>query len=107
MPSTLKDALNRTRNLQYVIPSTRFPPRLNSLAQFKNQIPPPMKNPSGNFRRDNVSKYRDEFRRRKLCFTYQEPWVPGHKCDKGKEHYIEVFSNREVEDEEEETQIDA
>ena len=29
--------------------------------------------------------------RRKLCFTCQEPWVPGHKFAKGKAHYIEVF----------------
>ena len=28
---------------------------------------------------------------KKLYFSYQEPWVLGHKCVKGKAHYIEVF----------------
>jgi hypothetical protein len=29
--------------------------------------------------------------RKKLCFTYKDPWVPGHRCmGKGEIHYIEV-----------------
>ena len=40
-------------------------------------------------------------RRRKLCFTCQELWAPGHTCAAGKAHYIMVFSN-DVEEEEEE-----
>ena len=36
-------------------------------------------------------------RRKKLCFSYQELWVPGHKCVKGKAHYIEVFSESDAE----------
>ena len=79
-----------------LFPRTRFPPRTNDPTQFKNQIPPPMKSPSGNFRRDNFSKYRDELRRRKLCLTCQEPWVPGQKCAKGKSHYMEVFLESET-----------
>ena len=45
--------------------------------------------------------YQDELRRNKLCFTCLKPWVIGHKYVKGKSHYIEVFSESEVEDEEE------
>jgi hypothetical protein len=37
---------------------------------------------------------RQDLRRRKLCFSCQEPWVPGHRCaGKAKAHYIEVFSD--------------
>lgn len=42
-----------------------------------------------------------DLRRRKLCFMCQEPWVPGHKCSKGKAHYIEVYSNSEINEESE------
>ena len=42
-------------------------------------------------------------RRKKLCFTCQEPWVPGHRCvGKVKAHYIEVYSNGDEEDYEKE-----
>ena len=35
-----------------------------------------------------------ELRGKKLCFSCQEPWVPGHRCSgKGKAHYIEVYSD--------------
>ena len=38
--------------------------------------------------------------KKKLCFTCQEPWVPGHRCSgKGKAYYIEAYSdNGEDED---------
>ena len=33
-----------------------------------------------------------DLRRKKLCFTFQEPWVPGHKCSgKGKAYHIEAY----------------
>ena len=42
-------------------------------------------------------------RRKKLCFTCQEPWVPGHRCTrKAKAHYIEVYSDSDGEDYEQE-----
>ena len=41
---------------------------------------------------------------KKLCFTCQEPWVPGHRClGKAKAHYIEVYSDNEGEEYEQET----
>ena len=39
-----------------------------------------------------------------MCFTCQEPWVPGHRCaGKAKAHYIEVYSDSEGEEYEQET----
>ena len=43
---------------------------------------------------------RRDLRRRRLCFTCQEPWAPRHKCTKGKAHFIEVFSDSEPKEEE-------
>ena len=40
IPSTLQEALNRTRDLQDVISRIRFPRRMNAPSQFKNQRPP-------------------------------------------------------------------
>jgi hypothetical protein len=38
-------------------------------------------------------------RRKKLCYTYKETWKLVHRCTrKGKNHYIEVFSDSEDED---------
>ena len=42
-----------------------------------------------------------DLRRRKLFFTCQESWAPGHRCAAGKAHYIEVFSDDEEEEEDE------
>ena len=55
--------------------------------------------------RKKYYSYKDQYelRRKKLCFSYQEPWAPRHKCVKGKAHYIEVFfeSDEEVVEEDE------
>lgn len=40
---------------------------------------------------------RRDIRRRKLCFTRQNPWATRHQCTKGKAHYIEVFSDSDPE----------
>ena len=43
-------------------------------------------------------------RQKKLCFTCQELWVPRHKCSgKAKAQYIEVYSDSDGEDYEQET----
>jgi hypothetical protein len=43
--------------------------------------------------------------RKKLCFSYRDPWVPGHRCmDKGDIHYIEVAVDSVDSEEEEEEQ---
>ena len=44
---------------------------------------------------------RKDLRRKKLCFTCQEPWVPGHRCSgKVKAHYIEVYFDSDEDDDE-------
>ena len=43
-----------------------------------------------------------EMRNKRICFTFQESWAPGHRCVTGKAHYIEVFSDFEEEDEDDE-----
>jgi len=52
-----------------------------------------------------MKKQEKELTRKKLCFSCQESWVPGHKCagkDKiGKTHYIEFYSDSDNDDEEE------
>ena len=46
---------------------------------------------------------RKDLRRKKLCFTCQEPWVLGHRCaGNAKAHYIEVYSDSDEEDYEQE-----
>ena len=42
---------------------------------------------------------RQDLRRKKLCFTCQEPWVPGHRCSgKGKDYYIDAYSDNGEDD---------
>jgi hypothetical protein len=46
---------------------------------------------------------RRDLRRKKLFFTYKEPWQPVHRClGKGKIHYIEVMYDNEEETDDEE-----
>jgi hypothetical protein len=48
---------------------------------------------------------RKDLRRKKMCFSFQESWVLGYKCvekDKtDKAHYIEVYSDNDSDDKEE------
>ena len=64
--------------------------------KFLNQKPP-----MGKFlapsKRDYSYKDRDELRRKKLYFFYQEPWALSHKCVKGKARYIKVLSESDEE----------
>ena len=90
-PVTLQDAIGRARDLQDAVPKNRFPPKPAFPPKGKDTRPP---------QRDWMGKpkldddMRQELRRKKLCFSCQEPWVPGHRCSgKGKGHYIEVYSD--------------
>ena len=58
--------------------------------KLQNQRPPVRNFPTPG-KKDYSCKDRDELRRKTFCFSCQEPWVSGHKCVKGKAHYIEVF----------------
>ena len=94
-PATLKDAMNLTRDVQNVLPKYIFPPKPNFPSKFKDGRKP-WKN--GSFAKENMEcPSKEELKRKKLCFNFQQPWVPGHRCAKGKAHYIEVFSEDEEE----------
>ena len=95
-PTTLQEVVSRTRDLQDAILSTKYPPRPSIPLKLYNQIPPVRNFPVPG-KKYYSYKDQDELRRKKLCFSCQEPWVPGHKCVKGKEHYIEVFSKSDKE----------
>jgi hypothetical protein len=42
---------------------------------------------------------RRDLMRKKLCFTYKDPWVPDHRCmSKGQIHYIEVVVDSDEEE---------
>ena len=40
-------------------------------------------------------------KKQRWCFTCQEPWAPRHRCVAGKAHFIEVFSESNGEEDEE------
>ena len=90
-PTTLQEAVSRTRDLQDEIPRTKYPLRPSMPLKFKNKRPMVRKFPSLG-KKYYSYKDQDESRRKNICFSYQETWVSGHKCVKGKAHYIEVFS---------------
>ena len=75
--------MSRTRDLQDEISRTKYPLRPPIPFKFRN-FPTPSK-------RYYSYNDRDELRRKMLCFSYQEPWVPSHKCVKGKAHYLEAL----------------
>jgi hypothetical protein len=114
--TSLQDAVSKARDLQESVPKPKFTPRPNFPTKFDDKTPPsrdgtghqqrdwagqPQKDWTGRSRMDDAT--RQDLRRRKLCFSCQEPWVPGHRCaGKAKAHYIEVFSNSGDDEEEEE-----
>ena len=100
--ATLQDAINRTRDLQDALPRTRtpYPQRQGFQSKGKDvRVPPPKGNP-GRAQIDDDA--RRELRKKRLCFTCQEPWAPGHRCAASKAHFIEVFSDDSGEEDEEE-----
>ena len=93
----MQEAVRRNRDLHDAISRTKYPPTPPMPHKFQTEIPPVRKFPTPR-KRDYSYKDRDESRRKKLCFSYQEPWAPSHKCVKGKAHSIEVYyeSDEEV-----------
>ena len=96
-PTTLADAVRRTRDIQDAVPKIRLPPKTNSPIEDEERKPIQKEWPMKEWM-DNDTRH--DLRRQKLCFTCQEPWVPGHRCSgKGKAYYIEAYSdNGEDED---------
>ena len=67
------------------------------------RIPPPKGNP-GRVQLDDDA--RRELKKKRLCFTCQEPWAPRHRCAAGKVHFIEVFSESSGEEDDEDDEDD-
>ena len=76
-----------------------MPPKWRNQRPSVSNFPAPGK-------RDYSYKDWDELRRKNICFSCKEPWVLGHKCVKGKSHYIEVFSKSDEEMVEEADMVD-
>eukprot|EP00253_Pinus_taeda_P003165 PITA_03165 len=90
-----------TRDLQDVLPKTQTPYPQRQPFQSKGKdvrIPPPRGNPGRVQINDDV---RRALKKKRLCFTCQESWAPGHKCATRKAHFIEVFSESSGEEEDE------
>ena len=100
---TLKDAMNLTRYLQNALSKTKYPHKPTFPSKFKDDKKPWQKDSIGKDKKDGPSK--EELKRKKLCFTFHQPWVPGHKCAKGKAHYFEFFFENDEEGEEEAQQL--
>ena len=100
-PSTLQDAISRSIDLQDSVLKNMFPPKTNFPVKDKDKKPFQQEWPKKTWLDDDTRK---DLRRKKLCFTCQEPWVPGHRCvGKAKDHYIEVYSDSEGEESRQET----
>ena len=101
-PITLHDAIERARDLQDALPKAK--------ETFQIKAPHFSKRKEGNvapYKEISLKKPLDidikrELRKKKLCFTFQDSWAPGHICAVGKAHYIEVFSDIMEEDEDDE-----
>ena len=99
-PPTLQDAISRARDLQDSVPKNRFPLKTNFPVRDKDKKPFQQDFPKKTWLDEDIRK---DLRHKKLCFTCQEPWVPGHRCaGKAKAHYIEVYSDSDGEDYEQE-----
>jgi hypothetical protein len=101
-PATLQDAVSRARDMQDVVPKSRFPLK-PTFPQKNKEVKPFQKDWAGKPRLDEET--RRELRKKKLCFNCQDPWVPGHRCagkdTVGKAHYIEVYSDSDSDTEDE------
>ena len=97
-PTILKYAMNLTRELQNALPKTKYPPKPTFTSKFKDDKKPCKNDSIGRDMKGGKSK--EELKRKKLCFTINQPLVPRHKCAKGKAHFIDFFLDDEEEMEE-------
>lgn len=84
--------------MQDALPWTRapFPQRPAFQPKGRDMRVPPPKGSQDRGPLDDET-WRDP-RQKKICFTFQEPWAPGHRCAAGKAHYIEVFFDSDWEE---------
>jgi hypothetical protein len=101
-PTSLQDVVSRARDMQYEVPKIRFLPKPIVTLKTK-EIRLPQRDWANKPKLDEETKR--ELRKKKLCFSCQEPWEPGHICVEkdgmGKAHYIEVYSNSDNDADEE------
>jgi hypothetical protein len=95
-PHTLHDAILCTRDLANSVPKTKT---------FSKPFVPQKDRDRKPFQREWKGKQkldddtRRELMRKKLCFTCEDPWVPGHRCMGRREiHYIEVATDNDEEE---------
>ena len=74
-PTTLHDAVGRTRDLQDALPRTRtpYPQRQAFQPKGKDVRIPPSKGNQGRVQLDDDA--RRELKKKRLCFTCQDPWA--------------------------------
>ena len=87
------------------LPRTKYPPSLISLPNSGKVRNHGKKDSFEKENRGGTSQ--EELRRKKLCFTCQQPWILGHKCAKGKAHYIEFLFEDDEEGEDKEVKIES
>ena len=58
----------------------------------------PLKGNQGRVQLDDDA--RRELKKKRLCFTCQASWAPGHRCAASKARFIEVFSESSGEEDE-------
>ena len=98
---TLQDSICQAIDLQDLVPKNSFPLKTNFPVRDKDKKPFQQEFSKKLWLDDDTKK---DLRWKKLCFACQETWVLGHKCiGKAKAHYIEVYSDSEGEDYEQET----
>jgi len=101
-PTFLQDAVNIARDMQDAVPKIWFPPKHTFTLRTKD-IKPPQRNWADKPKLDEETMR--ELRKKKLCFSFHEPWAPGHRCTgkdiMGKAHYIEVYCDSDSEEDEE------
>eukprot|EP00253_Pinus_taeda_P009694 PITA_09694 len=99
--SVMVPDLSTARRIYMFVEGTRtpYPQRQAFRPKGKDvRIPPPKGSP-GRAQIDDDA--RRELKKKRLCFTCQEPWAPGHRCAAGKAHFIEVFPESSEEEDEE------
>ena len=86
-PTTLHDAIDRARDLQDAFPkeNENFQHKPSFPSKGKEEKTTPSKESS--YKKPLDDHFRKDIRRN-LCFTCQDSWEPGHRCDVGKAHYI-------------------
>ena len=87
-PITLHDAIERARDLQDALPKAKatFQSKAPHFSKGKEGKDAPPKESS--LKKPLDIDLRRELRKKRLCFTFQESWAPGHRCAAGKAHYI-------------------